>query len=151
MTTETKQADKKKQKRVSAKAKEREEYRLKLQEHVLSNNVRVLYTNLRHVSRSGMQRKIDVISLCPTDDLKEPVSKAWLSYWAAKALGWRFCPKYEAVVVDGCGMDMGFHLVYTLSSIIFRDVPRDKWPKGLALRNGEVETDPGYVLQQKWL
>lgn len=127
---------------------EREEFRLKLQEHILTKKVRVLYTNLRHVSRSGMQRKIDVITLMPNGD---KVDKSWLSYWAAKALGWRFCKKYDAVIVGGCGMDMGFHLVYALSSIIFRDVPRDQWPADLPLRNGEVEDDPGYVLQHKWV
>jgi hypothetical protein len=147
MTTEKKQ----KPKRVSAKEKEQKEFLLKLREHVLSNNVRVLHTNIRHVSRSGMQRKIDVVSLRPSGDPSEPVSKSWLSYWAAKALGWRFCPKYDAVVVDGCGMDMGFHLVYTLSYLIFKDVPREKWPADLPLRNSEVENEPGYVLQQKWI
>lgn len=147
MTTMTSE----KPKRLSPKDKEREEYRLKLQEHVLKNNIRVLYTNLRHTSRSGMQRKIDVISLIPSGDPANPVSKAWLSYWAAKALGWKFSKEYDAVVVDGCGMDMGFHLVYTLSYLIFKDVPREKWPADLPLRNGEVENESGYVLQQKWI
>ena len=29
--------------------------------------------------------------------------------------------KNDAVVVGGCGMDMGFHLVYTLSYVLFKE------------------------------
>lgn len=140
-----------KPKRMGAKQKKREEARLDLQKFVLKHKVRTLYTVLRHKSRSGMQRKIDVIALVPTGDPKDPVNKFWLSYQAAEALGWRFSRDYDAVVVDGCGMDMGFHLVYTLSSIIFKDVPREQWPEDLPTRNGEPEDSPGYVLQHKWI
>ena len=140
-----------KPKRRSKKEEAREAARLRLQEIILKHKVRTLYTVLRHKSRSGMQRKIDVIALVPTGNPKDPIDKFWLSALAAKALGWKFDEHYDAVVLYGAGMDMGFHLVYTLSSIIFKDVPREQWPEDLPLRNGEPEDSPGYVLQQKWI
>ena len=66
-----------------------------------------VWTVLRHVSSSGMSRCIDVYIIRDN----EP---RWLSYYAAKALGWRYSDSKESVVVDGCGMNMGFHLVDSL-------------------------------------
>ena len=45
----------------------------------------------------------------------------WLSYHVANVLKWTYKDKTNAVGVGGCGMDMGFHLVYTLSSILYKD------------------------------
>ena len=71
-----------------------------------------VYTVLRSVSRSGMNRKIDLYKL----ENSEP---RWLSPLAARACGWTFDTKREAISVGGCGMDMGFHLVYNLSRTLF--------------------------------
>lgn len=54
----------------------------------------------------------------------------FLSWYVAKALGYRFSEDTEALVVGGCGMDMGFHVVYSLSYALFGD---------------------GYALNQKWI
>ena len=45
----------------------------------------------------------------------------WLSYHVANVLKWTYKDKTNAVGVGGCGMDMGFHLVYILSSILYKD------------------------------
>jgi hypothetical protein len=45
-------------------------------------------------------------------------------------------PPTDGYKVGGCGMDMGFHLVYTLSSLLF-----DR-------ENGK---DSGYKLRHEWL
>src|SRR3990167_4399984 len=75
-----------------------------------------VYTVLRHVSSSGMYRAIDLYTLrC----VEGKVSKRWLSYWAAAALEERFDERREAIGVSGAGMDMGWHLVYQLSSALF--------------------------------
>lgn len=75
-----------------------------------------VYTVLRHVSRSGMQRRIDLYAIIGG-------KPQWLSYHAAKACGWRVNTNdREGIVVGGCGMDMGFHLVYSLSHTL--------WPGG---------------------
>lgn len=69
---------------------------------------------LRHVSRSGMQRVIDLKIL-------EEGELRGIGWTAARALGDRYDTKREGIVVGGCGMDMGFHLVYSLASVIWRD------------------------------
>lgn len=91
----------------------------------------VIYTINRHTSASGMSRDISLIY----------VSSAGLTnitYSAALALGWPLSEKSgnRAIRVGGTGMDMGFHTVYTLSSVLFR---------------GTVEGDAGYTLKQEWL
>ena len=72
-----------------------------------------IYTILRHVSQSGMMRHI---SLYVFRDNK-PV---YLDYNVSQLLG---CPlaKREGLKRSGCGMDMGFDLVYSLSHAIFGD------------------------------
>jgi hypothetical protein len=71
-----------------------------------------IWTVLRHVSRSGMSRAIDCYLLHDGD-------RDWLSYRIAKACGIPFSDKRDALTVGGCGMDMGFHTVYTLSRVLF--------------------------------
>lgn len=101
-----------------------------------------LHTVCRNVSRSGMSRQIDVYLL-------KDGEPQWLSGFAARALDWPQA-KNEAIKVSGCGMDMGFHLVYSLSRILF--------PDGFKVegtgRNGDKsghDNDGGYALKQRWL
>lgn len=67
-----------------------------------------VYTILKTVARSGMSRNISLYTI----KNNEP---RWLSSLVAKALGCGFSDKDEAVRVGGAGMDMGFHLVNSLS------------------------------------
>lgn len=74
-----------------------------------------VYTILRHVSRSGMTRWISCIIIKDGQPLD-------CTYRVAKALGWSVdTHNHEGVQVNGCGMDMGFHLVYELSYVLFGD------------------------------
>lgn len=73
-----------------------------------------VYTVLRHVSRSGMQRVIDLQAI----KHDQPV---WLTGYASTAGLGRADRKRSGIVVGGCGMDMGFHLVYELSSMLWPD------------------------------
>lgn len=108
-----------------------------------------VYTAIRHVAASGMTRWIRVYLIknnAPRD----------ISYTVADVLGWKFDEKYDAVKVGGCGMDMGFHLVYTLSRILFPD-GFDCIGDGCQGSDhfNQVETshhnDGGYALKQKWM
>ena len=78
-----------------------------------------VYATVRTVSRSGMSRRIDLYAIRPgTPQYRD--GHPWLarlSYYAAAALGWP-CND-DGVRVDGCGMDMRFHLVYCLSQALF--------------------------------
>ncbi len=108
-----------------------------------ANNYTV-YTVLRHVSASGMQREISVVIpiVSPTeyDNTGDKPKLVQLhvrqfvhpSYLIAKLLGWRYTDKHghNAVIVGGCGMDMGFHLVYMLSEKLYGD---------------------GYKIRQEWI
>lgn len=67
-----------------------------------------VYTVLRHVSRSGMQRTIGC-AVRTEDGIRE------VSYLVAKACGYRMDRDRMGVKIGGCGMDMGFAVVYDLS------------------------------------
>lgn len=90
---------------------------------------------LRSVSRSGMSREISFVD-------KEMRN---LDYPISKACGYRFGK--QGLKVGGCGMDMGFAVVYELGHRL--------WPKGTdkphGTRNGEPDSDGGYALKQRWL
>ena len=91
---------------------EREEARAKLREWIKPGDT--VHTILRHVSRSGMQREIGIVLLKDGTDLHP-------NYLIGKALGERI-GKRDGIIVGGCGMDMGFHIVYSLG--------RTLWPDG---------------------
>lgn len=103
-----------------------------------------VHTVLRKVSASGMSRQIDLYKLTADGPL-------YLSGHAATAAGFRR-HKSGAIVIGGCGMDMGFAAVYELSRVLF---PKGfKLPAGKRGRNGNTsgfDTDGGYALKQEWL
>jgi hypothetical protein len=88
-----------------------------------------VYTILRHVSSSGMSRNISLV-IANGDEVID------ITYYASHALEDKLIESkgHRAIRVNGCGMDMGFHLVYNLSSVLFTGQDR-----------------AGYVLKQGWL
>ena len=79
---------------------------------------------VKNVSNSGNYRHIDFYKFDVKDTFKENenrVVKTWLSGHMAQALQYRFVDKTQCVGVSGGGMDMGFHLVYQLSHLLFGD------------------------------
>ena len=94
----------------SAKQKERDEAIERLREWIKPGDT--VYTILRHVSRSGMQREV---SLKLFKDRELPYH---LDGNVAAALGNRI-GKHDGVIVSGCGMDVGFELVYNLGRVLF--------------------------------
>lgn len=96
-------------------------------------------TLVRHVSRSGMQREISLYVATLIDGKPEIMC---LDYWASRLLG-HTIGKHGGIVVGGCGMDMGFKLVYDLGCML--------WPNGTdaphGRRNGEPDTAGGYALK----
>lgn len=119
-----------------------------------------VYTILDHVSSSGMSRAIRVVILdhCqepdPITGKCRPCSPSHPNWAVGKALGMRHWKRngreQDALVVGGCGMDMGFHLVYSLGRVLF--------PEGFKVegrgRNGDTsgwDKDGGYALNHRWL
>jgi hypothetical protein len=99
-----------------AQKAEQEKYRAKLREILKPGET--LYTVLRHVSRSGMLRALDVYQF----DTREPIAPPFrLTYWVAKATGLRYNKKREALEVGGCGTDVGFEAVYLTGCYVYPD------------------------------
>lgn len=81
---------------------------------------------LRSVSRSGMSRRIDFYKFAPAADGK--VDKFYLSGLIGTALGWSV--NNTGLRVDGCGMDMGFHVVHELGYALFGRSERPEGERG---------------------
>ena len=80
-----------------------------------------VYTSLKHVSRSRIVRVIDLRVMRNN----EPLRISWI---VAQAIGHNYNDKHEGVKITGCGMDMGFALVYTLGSVLWPDgTPEPPW------------------------
>ncbi len=96
-----------------------------------------VYTVLRHASRSGMDRVIACFVM--GRDGAGACAPLWVpSSRIARVLGsgWRDDRNYDGNHVGGVGMDMGWHLVYTLSFALY----------------GQDADDAGRpILTQRWL
>ena len=91
-----------------------------------------LHLILRSVSRSGMCRRIAIKKIVPQNGHEAGILH--LDHNVNLALGQNPGEKDNGDRMDGCGMDMGFQLVYNLSHALFPDnVPR------------------GYAIKHKWL
>jgi hypothetical protein len=120
---------------------EREESLTWLRAH-LTPGTRV-YCVLRHVSASGMSRRIDFYIILDGE-------MCFISGYVADVLGLRRHPSKDGLTVTGCGMDMGFHVVYELGRALY--------PKGFKVegrgRNGDTsgwDNDGGYALKSEWV
>ncbi len=122
-----------------------------------------IHTLLRHVSRSGMFRVIGLYLIHDSE-------ATWLDGYAAPFLE-GFDERHEGCKASGYGMDMGFHLVYNLSSYLFRDgfkcigeacpsndhlngAPRYPVHAPSQICDGcgtHQHRDGGYALSHKWL
>ncbi len=98
-----------------------------------------VFVKCDHVARSGMSRHIDVYAAHKGDMICLTGYVADLCDYRRSARG--------SLIVGGCGMDMGFAVVYDLGATL--------WPKGTrkphGTRNGEPDTAGGYALKHCWL
>ena len=143
---------------MNAKEKERQEAVRELRELLKPGDT--VYTKLVSVSRSGMSR---VISAYIIRD-NEPLCIEWK---VGKATGYPLTPTggQEGIKVGGCGMDMGFHLVYQLSCVLFPNgfecigkeadyknhCPSNDHSNGDRDYTPHHHQDGGYALNQRWL
>jgi len=100
----------------------------------------IVWTALEHVARSGLSRVIQV-KILREGGLQD------ISSLVADALDMHIDPRHGGIRVSGCGMDMGFSLVYELGMVL--------WPNGTpephGMRNGEPDRIGGYALKQRWV
>lgn len=73
-----------------------------------------VYTILRHRSAEGTSRFIDLYVV----KQNEPIRITWS---AALLLEWSYSTRWEALRVDGCGTDVGFEAVSSLSGVLLSD------------------------------
>lgn len=83
----------------------------------------VVSTILRHTSRSGMYRRISPVIIYK-GEIRD------ISHLVARVTSFKRSTRGEGLDVSGAGMDMGFHVVYTLAKAVFGD---------------------GYALRQEWV
>jgi hypothetical protein len=109
----------------------------RLKEWIAANN-NTVFTVMRHVSSSGMMREISVVIplMTPNKDPDRRMSAVRQfvhpSYTIAGLLGRGYSERHghNSVICKGCGMDMGFDLVYQLSQVLYGD---------------------GYKIHQEWI
>ena len=86
-----------------------------------------IYTTVRSVAKSGMSRAISCFIIATEADGSNYIQV--IDYFVGIALGLKH-HKDGGLIVRGCGMDMGYKMVYDLSSVMLSD---------------------GYALKQRWL
>lgn len=93
-------------------------------------------TVLHHVSRSGMLRRISLY-------VGDGGDVRCIDHYAATVTGHKESDK-GGIVMTGCGMDMGFALVYALGAAL--------WPNGTKEPHSSRNVGAGgYALNHKWL
>lgn len=111
----------------------------------------IIYTTLNHVSRSGMQRAISTYIIID-NDIRD------ISYDVAEVIGNTIHNK-GGIKIDGCGMDMGFEIVYQLSYALYPGGFECTGPNCTSNdhSNGDRDYTPhhhnsgGYALIHRWL
>ena len=123
-----------------------------------------VYTSLDKVSASGITRYISVY-IARIDKNRayangRPYIKR-ISWEVAKVLDYK--QNNTSLIVGGGGMDMGFHVVYSLSRSLFdkkfkcigEGCPSNDHSNGemnpAKDHKGELHSDAGYALNQEWL
>lgn len=113
-------------------------------------------TVLRHVTRSGMSRSVSLLAV-KNDQVSD------LSSLAARATTSTLDRNHGGVKVGGCGMDAGFHLVYTLGRVLYPDgfpCTGDRFCPSNDHSNdrtpdyntpGRLHSDGGYALKHRWI
>lgn len=106
---------------------------------------------LRHVSRSGMSRRIDFYKL-------EAGDRVFLTGSIGHVLDMKHDRK-GGLSVSGCGMDMGFSVVYELGYALFPEgftcigngCPSNDHSNGDRNRKPHKHNSGGYALRHAWL
>ena len=70
-----------------------------------------VYTSLQSVSSTGMSRRLNVYIAKDNRIIN-------ITWHVANVLEYRYNEQKESLVIGGCGMDMGYHLVYSLSGVL---------------------------------
>jgi hypothetical protein len=88
--------------------------RMKLREMFAEQEKPKVYTVLRHVSSSGLSKDISLKTVQDGQIID-------ITYYVAKAIGDTLKERngQRAIRVTGGGMDLGYHLVHSLSTVLY--------------------------------
>jgi hypothetical protein len=100
---------------------------------ILEEGNHKVYTSLVSVSGSGMSRKIDVFVSTGAGEIRN------INWYIEKLDLYNRDLKTGSLKVSGCGMDMGFSVVYDLSCTLYRN------------EDGSYSHEGAYKLKQQWL
>jgi hypothetical protein len=100
---------------------------------ILEEGNRKVYTSVVSTSGSGMNRKINVFVATKSGEIRN------INWYIEKLDLYNRDLKTGALKVSGCGMDMGFSVVYNLSTMLYRN------------EDGSYSHDGAYKLKQQWL
>lgn len=105
-----------------ATKKEKELDRAIMKENLLTNylaDTQTVYAISRGSSSSGMTHYYSLV-VAGLNNKGEP-DLFNITYYAAEILGYKLVDRdgYRVIKLQGGGMDMGFHLVYELSSVLY--------------------------------
>lgn len=108
-----------------------------------------IFTILRGVSKSGMYRTVDVYCFRENEPLL-------LSHSVSKAIGFTYDNRKNAVGVSGCGMDVGFEIVYNLGRVLFKDgfdCAGEKCQSNDHFNHekNDHHKDGGYAFRHRWM
>jgi hypothetical protein len=117
-----------------------------------------VYTILRHVSRSGMSRRISAIVRSAEGPLLN------LDWFIERTGLYKSSSYGDGLVIGGCGMDMGFAMVYGLSRSLYPHgfecvgerragfyCPANDHTNGDRNYSPHTHKDGGYALIHQWL
>lgn len=112
-----------------------------------------VYTVVRHVSSSGMTRHISCL-VATVEDGKPAIDE--ITWYVCRALGYRRHDRNGGAIVGGCGMDMGYHLVHSLSYALHGMDTVGKKAKeaseaGRPFRARRGNYRAGYSLNHEWI
>lgn len=97
-----------------------------------------VYSSVQSVSQSGMSRRISFYLVDAEKSIRN------IDHWISLAVGYKLSDK-GGLVVNGCGMDMAFSVVYNLGHAL--------WPQGTdtphGTRNGAPDSSGCYALKQR--
>jgi hypothetical protein len=96
------------------KEQERENARVYLLSILNKQNKPTLYTNLKSVSSSGMSRDMKVLAAVEGEIVDVTYYVGKLDIGTIKERNGQ-----RVIRVGGCGMDMGFHVVYSVSAVLY--------------------------------
>lgn len=104
-----------------------------------------IYHTVKSVSKSGMSRKISFY-IVVDGKIKD------INWYLSNLLDYKRDPSNGALKIGGCGMDMGFHIVYSAGRALYPN--GFKLAKGQYGRNGDrsgFDKDGGYAFHSEWI